>query len=324
MQKLKAATKMVGQRLDKALAETFPHYSRVAWQNAIVNGLVMVNGAIVLPRHTIKIDDEISIDKKRLDTISLPNFDNHSSSDIDIIYEDQSVLVINKPIGLITHPAHANTEDSVVHRVLQYNQTIGQAVYDPKNSVSLMRPGIVHRLDKDTSGVLIIAKTKQAMTYLAKQIESRKVTKIYQALLYGWLDEKETTVHNYLNRDTNDRRKMTVVEEGKGREATTIFRITNRLTNQKGDNATLAEAELLTGRTHQIRVHAASLHHPVLGDQTYTFKEARDLSDRLGLKRQFLHAAELTISLPDSKQPKTFTAPMPNDLKNILKQFHEI
>ncbi len=311
-----------GERLDKMLASRFPDYSRTLWQQAVVAGQVTVNNQPALPRYLLRMGDRVVAEAPDLiHEIEAALDIKPIGKELPILYEDANVIVINKPVGLITHPAHAHNEDSVVHRLIAHDYSIKDAVYDATNPKSVMRPGIVHRLDKDTSGVLIIAKTKTSMAFLAKQIQTRTVKKLYQTLLYGWLEQPETVVNTWLNRDTSDRRKMTVTKEGIGREAKTIFRLKSTLTTLKGEKATLVEAEPITGRTHQIRVHAAQLHHPVLGDQVYTIKEARDFSDRLGLKRQFLHADQLTIRLPGETTPRTFTAPLPDDLEQVFKQF---
>ncbi len=326
MKKIAIAASQNKQRLDLFLATEFPQYSRNIWQEMIRQEHVMVNDAASAPRQNLKTGDSVSVDLTAIDHALKPDWSHLQrvsiKPDLDILFENDDVIVINKPIGLVTHPSHAHTDDSVVHRLLHYNESIAEAIYDPDSSISLMRPGIVHRLDKDTSGVLIIAKTKLAMTYLAKQISNHQVTKIYTALLYGWLDQQEQTISITINRDKNDRRKMAVFNEGEGREAKTIFRINQLLQTDKLDKATLIDAELITGRTHQIRISAAHIHHPIIGDPIYTFHEAEQLSARLGLKHQFLHAASLTVKLPNETKKTTFTAPLPEDLEKVLIQFH--
>lgn len=312
------------KRLDKLLSELHPEFSRTWWQDQIEAGRILVNNQIKKNRYAIIESDVITYDLPKIQTSPISyklKATSSATNNLNIVFEDDNVLVINKPHGLITHPAHANTKDSLVHRVVQYNKDVKNAVYDPTNPISLMRPGIVHRLDKDTSGAIIVAKNKQAMSHLAKQIQEKKAQKTYLALLYGWLEESPITVTTFLNRDKYDRRKIAVSEPEKGREATTIFTIKERLTNDKGDKVTLVEASPITGRTHQIRVHAAHLGHPVIGDQYYGFKESENLSDRLGLHRQFLHAYQLAIRLPNHPERTTFTADLPDDLIKCLAQF---
>lgn len=321
MQKFAVENNDVGNRLDKSLASRFKNFSRVAWQEQIKSGQVLVNGDPVDPRHIIKFNDTITytLPEKPFALHSTP----HTLPPLNIIFENQDVLVINKPAGMVVHPTHANTEGTVVHQILAYDKDIAKAVYDPTKQISLLRPGIVHRLDKDTSGVMIVAKNSSAMTFLAKQIQNHTAQKTYVALLFGHLEQNETTIHNWLNRDMDDRRKMAVVTPEKGRESKTIFRIKALLTNSKGDMVTLVEATPITGRTHQIRIHAAHLGHPVLGDQVYASHESKLLSDRLGIKRQLLHAAELKIRLPKNDVPIAFKSAPPNDFTNILNSFQD-
>ncbi len=325
MEKFVVDKNEAGERLDKVIALHFPKYSRTQWQTAIVNRVVLVDKTPANPRHSLRADELVTIDFDTMRTLFEFKFTNVGSiGKLDIIYEDETVLVINKPAGLVTHPSHAHTTDSVVHRLLAYNQSIATAVYDRENPKSRMRPGIVHRLDKDTSGVLIVAKTKTSMSFLAKQIEGRNVSKKYQALLFGHFDHEELSLNTWINRDEHDRRKMRVTENALGREAKTGFKIEKLLQTKKGEWATLVEATPITGRTHQIRVHAAYIHQPVLGDEVYGTHESQLLSKHVGLHRQFLHAGELTIRLPDTKEPRTFKAPLPTDLEKALDQFSTI
>lgn len=321
MQKFAVENNDVGNRLDKSLALRFNQFSRVIWQNQIKKGNVLVNGNPVDPRYQLKAGETVTykIPEKLSNLHPAPC----SLPPLDIIFENQDVLVINKPAGMVVHPAHANTEGTVVHQILAYDKDIAKAVYDPTKQISLLRPGIVHRLDKDTSGVMIVAKNSGSMTYLAKQIQNHTAQKTYVALLFGHFEQNEITVHNWLNRDIGDRRKMAVVTPEKGRESKTDFRIKALLTNSKGDMVTLVEAMPITGRTHQIRIHAAHLGHPVLGDQVYGSHESKLLSDRLGIKRQLLHAAELKICLPKTDKPKTFNSELPPDFTNILNSYQE-
>lgn len=307
-------------RLDKLLAEKLPHYSRTQWRKLIIAGQVQVNNRVAEPRTIIHLKDQIVYPTTPTQAVS-DIFKQGYWPKLEYLYQDDSVIVINKPAGLITHPTHANSEDSVVHRILAHHSDVRSVVWDAANPVSLMRPGIVHRLDKDTSGVMIIAKTVTALHFLAQQIQTRQIKKKYIALLFGWLEQDPTRVHNWLNRDAGNRRRMTPVGEGDGREATTIFHINKLLTTVKGDHATLCDAEPITGRTHQIRVHAAHIDHPLLGDFTYGNQQSERLSKSLGLSRQFLHAAELTILLPNHHTPSTFKAPLAGDLTAVLRFF---
>jgi 23S rRNA pseudouridine1911/1915/1917 synthase len=309
----------VGERLDKIISARYKEFSRVAWQDQIKAGKVLVNDESADPRHIIHHNDHIQYEFP-ISTYNLQST-TYNLLILDIIFENDSVLVINKPAGIITHPAHANTTDSVVHRILAYDKSIANAVYDADKEISRMRPGIVHRLDKNTSGVMIVAKTKDAMTHLAKQIQDKRAQKTYIAILFGHLEQDDLTVHNWLNRDINDRRKVAITTPDSGREAETFFHIVSLLTNHKGDKITLVEAKPITGRTHQIRVHAAHLGHPVLGDSMYYTHESKLLSERLGIKRQLLHAKTLSIRLPKEANRTTFDANIPNDILNILKDF---
>lgn len=312
----------VGLRLDKAISARFPTHSRATWQQLIKTGEVTVNGIRTEPRFTLRGGEAIEYPEIEQNPVwQPPLLKDAEHQNLEILYEDRQVLVINKPFGLITHPAHAHTDDSVVHRIINHDHSISSAVYDPQNLISTMRPGIVHRLDKDTSGVMIIAKTKDAMSFLAKQIQNRRVTKMYHALVWGHVEQSPLELNTWLNRDKSDRRKMAVSEPDRGREATTIFSIVHLLESPKGERATLLEAKPITGRTHQIRVHASHIGHPILGDEVYGSHESKLLSEHIGLKRQFLHAHSLTILLPSTNKTQTFTAPLPPDLQKALDYF---
>jgi len=221
---------------------------------------------------------------------------------VDVLYEDDDVLVVNKPAGLVVHPAHGHATGTLV------NAIVGKITADTGRAAA--RPGIVHRLDKDTSGVMVIAKNDVAQLALARQLQGRRFEKEYLALVWGDPGEQAVVVEAPISRDTVDRRRM-VVRAG-GRESTTRF---SRIASYADgtERRALLHVRPVTGRTHQIRVHLAYARLPIVGDPVY----GRKGSQRDGLDRQFLHAWRLTVNLPHSG-PRTFTAPLADDLRSYL------
>jgi 23S rRNA pseudouridine1911/1915/1917 synthase len=287
-----------GQRVDRFLAER-TQLSRSAIQRLARDGRVTVNGAPVEPAYKVRAGEALVVDVPDPEpALSLLGED----IPVDVLYEDDDVLVVNKPAGLVVHPAHGHATGTLV------NAVVGKITSDTGRAAA--RPGIVHRLDKDTSGVMIIAKNDVAQLALARQLQGRRFQKEYLALVWGDPGDQPAVVEAPITRDAVDRRRM-VVRAG-GRESTTHFaRIASYGTGP--DRRALLHVKPVTGRTHQIRVHLAYARLPIVGDPVYGRKGV----ERDGLDRQFLHAWRLSVNLPHSG-PRTFTAPLPADLREYV------
>ena len=286
------------KRLDKYLAEQILQLSRAKIQSMISAGEVKVNEKVITkPAFKLETGDKVSA------VITEVNEEHPLEQNIalDVIYEDENVIVINKPAGLVVHPGAGNAENTLVNALLyRWPQiaTVGE----------ISRPGIVHRLDKDTSGVMIIAKTSIGYTWLVKQFKTRKANKTYLALVDGKPPTPTGRIETRIGRDEQHRQRMAVTYGDQGRKADSEF-----YTVAEYSDHTLLEVNPLTGRTHQIRVHLAFLGCPVVGDQIYGRRR-----NSLEIKRFFLHASRLTIRLPGNEEETEFTAPLPLDLQTVL------
>ena len=299
---------LIGERLDRALVILRPQLSRTRAQAAIRAGEATVNGRAVKASHTLEAGQRLAL---------APTLGHGSSGargdaplpqaeaiPLTIVYEDDALLVVNKPAGLVTHPAPGHATGTLVNALLAHlpelAETDGEA--DPT------RPGIVHRLDKDTSGLLVIAKTADAHTALARQMRDHTMVKRYLALVEGHLDVTEGTIEAPIGRDSRYRQRMTLVSLARGgREARTRFRVIREVRGR-----TLLEVQLETGRTHQIRVHLTAVRHPVVGDTLYGRPQAPMPP------RMFLHAAHLGFIHPTTGEQVSFDAPLPPDLADFL------
>ena len=280
-------------RLDKYLTQVLPQFSRAYLQKLIVQGYILVNGQRAKSNQRLSKVDRI--------TVELPPLPVHPSAEpipLTIIYEDEDILVIDKPAGLTVHPAPGHPIHTLVNAVLAHCPGLAM-------SNELMRPGIVHRLDKDTSGLIVIVKNDFAQEYLAAQFKSRTVTKGYLVLVKGRLSPEQGIIEAPIGRDPHSRRRMAIVEAGK--EASTKYKVRKYL-----NNYTLVEVTPITGRTHQIRVHLSAIGYPVVGDPVYGIKSAH-------LNRQFIHAYRLGFRLPSTKQHQEFKSPLPIDLEQALE-----
>jgi 23S rRNA pseudouridine1911/1915/1917 synthase len=280
-------------RLDKYLIQVLPQSSRAYLQKLIEQGYVLVNGQKAKASQKLSKSDRI--------TVELPPSPGHPLAEpipLTVIYEDADIMVINKPAGLTVHPAPGHPSHTLVNAILA--RCPGLTI-----SNELMRPGIVHRLDKDTSGLIVVAKNDFAREYLAAQFKSRTVTKRYLVLVKGRLSPEQGIIEAPIGRDPRRRQKMAIVAAGK--EATTQYQVRKYL-----DNYTLVEVSPLTGRTHQIRIHLSAIGCPVVGDPIYGIKSAH-------LDRQFIHAYRLGFRLPSTKQYQEFTSPLPADLEQVLE-----
>lgn len=291
-------TECSSKRLDKYLSEQILQLSRAKIQNMILAGEVKVNEKVVnKAAYKLEIGDTITA------LVSETNEEPPKEQNIalDVIFEDENVAVINKPAGLVVHPGAGNAENTLVNALLYYWPQIIQVG-------ETERPGIVHRLDKDTSGVLIIAKTPEGYTWLVKQFKTRKAKKSYLALVDGKPPTPTGRIETRIGRDERHRQRMAVTYGDQGRKADSEF-----YTVAEYRDHTLLEVNPLSGRTHQIRVHLAFLGCPVVGDQIYGRRK-----NSLEINRFFLHASKLTVRLPGSIQETEFTAPLPADLQTIL------
>lgn len=305
-------------RIDKFLMNRIENTSRNRIQNAIDSGSVRVNDKTIKASYKVKPADIITVvlpDPPR-DTEVYPE-----DIPIDIVYEDDYVLLVNKEAGMVVHPGYNNYSGTLVN-ALTYH--LNQLPVMPGNTG---RPGLVHRIDKDTSGLLIIAKNEWAMTYLAKQFFEHSISRKYVALVWGDI-EQDGTVSGYIGRDIKDRRIMSLYDDPeKGKWSVTHYKVLERL-----GMVTLIECQLETGRTHQIRAHMKSIGHPLFGDTSYggdrivkgtSFSKYKQFVDNCLsiLPRQALHAKSLGFEHPVSKQRMDFEVPLPQDMEQVLERW---
>ena len=295
----------VGVRLDAYLASQIEGWSRARLQKLIESEDVLVNGKPSKPSYKLRENDEIEVE------LIAPPADRFTPENIplDIVYEDDTLVVVNKSAGLVVHPAAGIPSGTLANALAYHFQKL------PERGV---RPGIVHRLDRDTSGLLVVAKTEAALEDLSDQFRDRTVYKSYVALVHGRVQSASGRIDQPLARDPSNRTRMAVVRGG--RNALTLYRVRRSL-----ERFTLLDVELKTGRTHQIRVHLAWIKHPVVADETYgggrdnTILDVRLRARVRNLKRQFLHAEKLGFKHPATKEFVKFEAPLPSDLAELLE-----
>jgi 23S rRNA pseudouridine1911/1915/1917 synthase len=293
-------------RLDKFLCEKFPAASRGALQRLIEQGHIRVNGRQVKPTHHPHASEKIEVHWPE----AKPAEAQPEEIPLDILFEDQSLLVVNKPAGLVVHPAAGHEEHTLVNALLHHCQGSLSGIG------GVARPGIVHRLDKETSGCLVVAKNDETHLALSEQFAGRAVKKIYHAILCGEVPREAGEIRAAIARHPTHRKRMAVREDSAGRAAHTSWRVLERL-----KAATLVEAQIHTGRTHQIRVHFQFLGHPVVGDDTYGAKPNARLKEltNYAVPRVMLHAKNLSFIHPRTKKPMNFEAPLPKDFRGALK-----
>ncbi len=285
-----------GKRLDVFLLENFPDFSRSHIKNLIENKLVKVNDCTDLKAGlNLKVGMKIEVTILKPEKISTAG----ENIPLDIVFEDQDVVVVNKPQGLVVHPCSSTKHGTLVNALLFH-------VKDLSGINGSLRPGIVHRLDKDTSGLLVIAKNDFAHRSLAEQIKERTCHRHYLALLEGNLKDDAGRVETYIKRDPKDRKKMSV--QSSGRLAVTDYKVVERF-----EKYCLVEFVLQTGRTHQIRVHAKFLHHAVVGDKVYGHEVK-------GLNGQLLHAYKLSFTHPRTNKEMTFEVPLPDYFEKFIEK----
>lgn len=286
------------QRLDKVLQAWMPELSRARWLGLIKDGFVLVNGDVARKGgQIVQSGDHILA---RIPP-SQPTDLQPEAIPLKILYEDERVLVIDKPAGMVVHPAAGHERGTLVHAVLAHAPEI-------EGVGGEVRPGVVHRLDKDTSGILLMAKDERAHRWLQDQFRLRKAEKSYLALVDGKPPTPKGRIEAPIGRSTTERKRMAIVPPGKGRAAISEYR-----TLEVFPHHTLLEVHPLTGRTHQIRLHLQFIGCPVVGDRVYGRQKPT-----LPIHRHFLHAHRLTITLPGETQPRTFESPLPQDLTAIL------
>ena len=281
-----------GARLDKYVGEKCPELSRTQAQRLIADGYITVNGGVAKASLKLGVGDRVNI----IIPPAPPSPLSPEAIPLNIIYEDDDLLVIDKPSGLTIHPAPGHPSHTLVNAILSHLADL------PDDS---LRPGIVHRLDKDTSGVMVVAKNSLAQADLISQFKAHSVVKAYLVLVKGHLTPENGVIEAPIGRDPRNRKRMAVVTEG--REARTEYRVIKYI-----DNYTLLEVRPETGRTHQIRVHLSAIGYPVVGDKVYGVKSAH-------LSRQFMHACRLGFKLPSTGKYVEFTSELPSDLEQALE-----
>ena len=288
-----------GERLDTFIARRCPELSRNQARRLIDEGLVSVDGRQAKPSEGVTAGLRVNVTIPPPQTIDLAP----EAIPLTIIYQDGDIIVLDKPAGLTVHPAPGHPSGTLVNALLA-------ACPDLRGIAGTLRPGIVHRLDKDTSGLMVVAKNDRAQRALQGQLKDRVVRKTYLALVRGVPAPREGTIEAPIGRHPKNRKKMAVVADG--RESTTRYRVREEIA---GGKYSLLEVEPVTGRTHQVRVHLAAIGHPVVGDATYGRS-----SEAIG--RQFLHAHKLAFAMPLGGRTVEFVSPLPADLREALSRLH--
>ena len=295
----------VGMRLDVYLASILPEYTRSRLQNMIKEGDVTVNGAQVKSGYKLSAGDRIAVIQREAVSMAVTAQD----IDLDILYEDKDIIVINKPQGMVVHPAAGHCEGTLVNALLHH-------CGDLSGVGGVIRPGIVHRIDKDTSGILVAAKNDAAHVGLSAQWKIHSIKRVYHAILHGLIAENSGDIDAPIGRHPRDRKKM-AVEPKNGKNAVTHYRVIERLPFAE---CTYTQLELETGRTHQIRVHMSHLGHPVVGDPMYGPKKSPYLRR---LNGQALHAKVLGFNHPISGEYMEFDSELPDYFQQLLEEMRK-
>ncbi|MDI6788556.1 MAG: RluA family pseudouridine synthase, partial [Planctomycetota bacterium] len=321
-------------RLDVYLSKRFQDYSRTLIQRLIKAQLVTVNNATSKPSYQLHQGDIIRV---QLPSLIQPQM-MPEDIPLDIIYEDEEFIALNKPPGMVVHPASGNWEHTLVNALLHHcgslplpNIPVGIKV--KPGDTPIYRPGIVHRLDKDTSGIILAAKTVKSHFNLSQQFEKRKTEKEYLALVEKVIKIDSGVIEKPLSRHIHNYKKMAVRKKGEGREALSFYEVVERFSLSSGGGFTLVKVQPKTGRTHQIRVHLSSIGHPVVCDKTYGIRSELFLSDITGqesglpdntaiLKRQALHAFKLSFLHPKTQRKMTLEAPLAEDIQKVIEILH--
>jgi 23S rRNA pseudouridine1911/1915/1917 synthase len=298
----------VGQRLDAVLACQIPTVSRTRLQRAIEGGDVLVNGRIAKPSYRVRPADRIEVDLPEPPPVDLQP----EPIPIDVVFEDDDLVVIDKPAGMVVHPGAGVHSGTLANALVYHFNTLS-------GTAGAVRPGIVHRIDKETSGLLVVAKNDWTHERLSKQFSDRQVLKHYVALVYGRLKKDEGEIEAPIGRSTHHRTRMAVIRGPGGRPAHTIYEVEKRF-----EEFTLLRVQIMTGRTHQIRVHLASIGHPVVGDSTYGAGRENSVkaSTRVRIRelgRHFLHSSALEFIHPRTGAHLKFRSPLPSELESFLR-----
>ncbi len=296
-----------GQRIDSLLGEFAHIYSRSAAVRLLEEGSITVDGRLVSKRYLVREGEVIDIvipprDERHIEPEGIP---------LDIRYEDDDIIILSKQAGLVVHPAHGNWTGTLVHALMAHCDELGTLQGDD-------RPGIVHRLDKDTTGLMVVAKNDTAQALVSESIKVRAMDRRYITLVHGFIAPDDGLIDAPLARDPKDRLRMGVSGSPSAKQAVTTFKVLERFSaGHNDDGYTLLECKLYTGRTHQIRVHMSHINHPVVGDQLYGSRKRK--ADR-GLGRQFLHSWRLEIQHPRTTETICIEDKLPQDLIEILEE----
>jgi len=296
MQEIKVTQAEDGLRIDRFLAEVVPDTSRSDMQGRIKEGIVLVNGGTVKPNYKVKADDLVKVDERELVESDIVPED----LGLDIVHEDDHVAVVYKPRGMVVHPAAGHTSGTLVNGLMHQLDNLSGINGE-------LRPGIVHRIDKDTSGLLMVAKDDVTHRALVDQLVDKSVTRRYTALVHGVIPHDKGTIEAPIGRNPNERQAMAVVDDG--REAVTHFNVIERF-----DEFTLVECILETGRTHQIRVHMKYIGYPLAGDPKYGQRKTLDTNG------QMLHAGTIGFIHPARDEYMEFTSPLPDEFEDIISE----
>jgi 23S rRNA pseudouridine1911/1915/1917 synthase len=288
-------------RLDVFISNKIKMFSRSYIKKIIDDDAVSVNNTVKKPNYRLKIGDKIKVIVPEPVEAKIEA----QNIDIDVVYEDEHILIVNKPQGMVVHPAHGNKDGTLVNALLKHCTSLS-------GIGGVKRPGIVHRIDKDTSGLIIVAKTDEAHIELSKQLKERSIIRKYIALIEGRMKAEKGTINAPIGRHPNDRKKMAVVDKN-GRNAVTYYKVIERFNSN-----TLIEAQLETGRTHQIRVHMSYLGYPITGDTLYGYKR-----QKISSKGQFLHAYILEFYHPVTGEYLKFRINLPDYFDDILKKLRQ-
>ncbi len=301
---------MIGTRLDLVLSANFDAYSRNFIQKQFELGNVKLNGEECLEKKTkARPGDKVIISIPEPEALEIET----QNIPLDIIFEDEDLIVVNKAAGMVVHPAPGNYSGTLVNALMYHCE-------DNLSSINgVVRPGIVHRIDKDTSGLLMVAKTDKAHNSLSKQLAEHSITRKYKAIVYNNIIENEGTVDEAIGRDPKNRLRNCVIREGMPGKDSAKRAITHYKVLERFGRFTLIEAVLETGRTHQIRVHMAYIKHPLLGDELYG-----PVKNKQGAKRQMLHAGVLGFLHPTKNEYMEFSCPVPDDFKAVLNKLNGV
>lgn len=307
-----------GGRADKFLSAILPEFSRASLVKIFKKGQVFLNGSAIKPAVILKSGDNLSYQLPDKIAFNPPKGEN---IDLKIIYEDDNIIVLNKQAGLVVHPAVGNPKNTLVNALLKHHPKIKNAVFNNKNQVSNNRPGLVQRLDKDTSGAMVVAKNYKTLVFLSDQIKNHKIKKIYLGICYGWPKNSRGRLINHLGRHPKNRQMITEIGPLKGKKAISDYCVKKLIEDNQGHKSSLIEFSIQTGRTHQIRVQSSLIGIPIMGDLTYGHKQSVKLSKLYRVRRQLLHSHILRISRPDDFELSKFEAPIPADFNDFMSRF---